>query len=286
MLLTLKIVLVPCIIALISFAGRVWGPRVSGLLGGLPVVAGPIVVFVALEQGMSFGAAAAAAALAGVSSIGLFCFCYAVATMYIQPHEASRFSCVAKCVLVGWSGFGLSTIFLSRLPLSLVSAFVLSIAVLTLITRFFPKFTAPLSKPEISAIEIFVRMVAAVVILLTITFFADVMGPKYSGLIAPFPVAGTVLAGFTHYNSGTHATRQLLLGFVCGNVGMAVFFLTLALSMGSHGLVLGVPLSIVLSVVSVYLVSRFRSYLQGAADTQFKPLSNEDIPTTLLSSDS
>lgn len=36
MLLTLKIVLVPSIIALISFAGRVWGPRVSGLLGGLP----------------------------------------------------------------------------------------------------------------------------------------------------------------------------------------------------------------------------------------------------------
>lgn len=171
--------------------------------------------------------------------------------------------------------------------MSLVSAFVLSILVLTFITRFFPKFTAPLSKPEMfNHRECLCGWLQQLSSLLTITFLLDVMGPKYSGLIAPFPVAGTVLAGFTHHNSGTHATGPELLGFVCGNVGMAVFFLTLALSMGSHGLVIGVPLSILLSVVSVYLVSRFRSYLPASADTQFKPLSKDNIPAPLLSSDS
>jgi uncharacterized membrane protein (GlpM family) len=38
-------------ILLVSLAGRRWGTKVAGILSGMPVVAGPIVVLMAIDQG-------------------------------------------------------------------------------------------------------------------------------------------------------------------------------------------------------------------------------------------
>lgn len=47
-MLLLKLTLVPLFIALVTLAGKRWGNRLAGILGGLPIVAGPIVVLLAL----------------------------------------------------------------------------------------------------------------------------------------------------------------------------------------------------------------------------------------------
>jgi len=65
MLFVIKLVLVPLLIAAITAAGERLGPRIAGALTGLPVVAGPIALFIALEQGPAFAARAAVATLAG-----------------------------------------------------------------------------------------------------------------------------------------------------------------------------------------------------------------------------
>ncbi len=57
--LLLKLFLVPALIALVTLAGRRWGPAVAGWLSAFPVVAGPILGFIALEQGAAFAARAA-----------------------------------------------------------------------------------------------------------------------------------------------------------------------------------------------------------------------------------
>ncbi len=62
----LKLLIVPAFILLVSLAGRRWGTTVAGILAGMPVVAGPIVVLVALEQGVGFGIYTATAAVTGV----------------------------------------------------------------------------------------------------------------------------------------------------------------------------------------------------------------------------
>ena len=48
MTLLLKLVLVPGLIALVTLAGRRFGPRVGGWLNALPLVAGPVLFFLAL----------------------------------------------------------------------------------------------------------------------------------------------------------------------------------------------------------------------------------------------
>lgn len=51
--LALKLTLVPLLIYLVTLAGRRWGPAVAGWLA-FPIVAGPTLLTLALEQGLPF----------------------------------------------------------------------------------------------------------------------------------------------------------------------------------------------------------------------------------------
>src|SRR4051794_1227544 len=51
----LKLVLVPSLIAGATLAGRQWGAFVAGWLSALPLVAGPILFFIAIEQSIVRG---------------------------------------------------------------------------------------------------------------------------------------------------------------------------------------------------------------------------------------
>jgi hypothetical protein len=65
--LALKLLLIPSFIGLVSLAGRLWGPTVAGWLAGLPVVAGPILFLLWLEQGAEFARSATVYSLAAVA---------------------------------------------------------------------------------------------------------------------------------------------------------------------------------------------------------------------------
>lgn len=76
-ILVLKLVLVPALIAGITLAGRRWGPAVAGWLSAFPVVAGPILGFMAIEQGPAFASTSAAGTLSAVLTILVFGIAYA-----------------------------------------------------------------------------------------------------------------------------------------------------------------------------------------------------------------
>src|SRR5512132_4421333 len=77
--LVLKLVLTPLLIAAASLAGRRWGPAVGGWFVGLPLTSGPIALFLALDHGAGFAAAAAVGSLAGALAEAAFCLAYAAA---------------------------------------------------------------------------------------------------------------------------------------------------------------------------------------------------------------
>ena len=77
MTLALKLVLTPALIAIATLAGRRFGPSIGGWLVGLPFTSGPVSLFLALEQGTSFAAAAASGSIAGAAASALFAVVYA-----------------------------------------------------------------------------------------------------------------------------------------------------------------------------------------------------------------
>jgi len=107
----------------------------------------------------------------------------------------------------------------------------------------------PSSKPP--AWEIPIRMLAATAVVVTLTGVAHSLGPRLSGLLTPFPVAATILGGFTHHFEGAAAAVRLFRGLVAGLFAFALFFLIVALTIERWGLAASFGLA-ALAAVSLY----------------------------------
>ena len=240
MLLILKIFLVPIIILLISYAGRVLGPAISGWLGGLPIIAGPILLFLNFDQGAVFASSAAMGALAGVSSLVTFCFVYA---------HISKIFGVALSLSVSVFIFLLTTsIFMFWEP-GASSLFLLAIILIFSASKLLPSVSNGKIAYAVPNREIAFRMFAAAVLVLAITGASSILGPRLSGLLAPFPIAGTILAGFSHYYYGHEAAVILIRGFLRGLLGMAIFDYVLVILGPSQGFGLSFAIGILGALV-------------------------------------
>jgi hypothetical protein len=223
----LKLVLAPALIAAISIAGQRFGARIAGSLTALPVVAGPIALFIAIEQGGSFGARAAQGALAGEISLGAFCTVYAWTSL--------RFSWLA-CLPLALAAFAAATLALDAADLSLAGAALAGIAVPLGVPRLLPSPAAPAGGRPIPLRELTVRMAAGALLVVAVTAAASALGPRLAGLLTPFPIATTVLTVFSHRGSGAAFAVQLLRGLCSGLLGMTAFFLVVAIAIPPLGI--------------------------------------------------
>ena len=104
-------------------------------------------------------------------------------------------------------------------------------------------------------------MVVATAFVLALTGFASLLGPRLSGLLAPYPIYATILAVFTHYAQGAASARRLLRGLITGVFSFAVFFLVIAELVVPFGIMLAFGLATLLALashgVSLYLLRKY-----------------------------
>jgi uncharacterized membrane protein (GlpM family) len=217
--LLLKLTLVPLFIAAVTLAGRRWGAGVAGLLGGFPVVAGPIVLFLALEQGPQFGALAATAAISAIAGLLVFAVAYCWASIN-WPWPAAL-----GCALAAWLVAAAGLALLPALPQ--VALAVAGLA-LFLTPRLLPQ-SLPSSAVKGSLSDLPYRMITGGLLTLAVTGAAASLGEVWSGLLAVFPIIGLVLAVFTHRAQGPYQVAHMYRGMVRGLYSFAAFFLVLAL---------------------------------------------------------
>jgi hypothetical protein len=248
-MLLLKLLLVPTLIALITLAGRRWGPAVAGWLAGFPVVAGPILLMIGIEQGPLFAAQGAQSALTAVLANLGFSIGYSWAALRLPWYA---------CLAVGVLAFGLAGTALSLLPLPLWGAVALTVAGLWLAPHAFPKreFMAPLARP--SPLELPARMAAGAVLTLLVTVFAHRLGPQFSGLFAVFPVMSLVFGVFSHLTWGAAGAIRLLSGMVRGLYAFVAFCPAVAILVPLIGVGLG--FSAALSFALLMQAATFRRY--------------------------
>lgn len=244
-----KIVLAPGFVIGASLTARRFGPRVGGLVGGLPVVAGPILLVFALEHGTKFAAQAAAGTLLGMVSLSVFIVVYARAAVYM-PWLAS--------LLVGWAGFAAMTVLLDGISVSAGAALAIVLVALTLTMALLPRhMQEPDSRADPPAWDLPVRACSALALVLVLTALAGHLGAHLSGLLAPFPVVASVLAVFTHILHGEEDVARILRGFVLGLVAYALFSFVLAVSLQSLGVAGGFTVAIACAVVTQALMLTF-----------------------------
>lgn len=222
-LMAAKILLSPLCVVAVSLAGRRWGMAVAGVLGGLPVVAGPILLVETILHGRDFGAEAAAGTLLGLAALSAFVVVYGRVAATAGP---------APSVLCGWTAFLLGVAILSPVqpPVALSLIFVAVCFALGL--RLLPP--APSSPPAAATPpwwDLPARALAALGLVLVLTAASGALGPHLSGLLAPFPIITSVLAVFTHAHGGFPQVSVLLRNFLFGFYGFAAFCFTLAVAL-------------------------------------------------------
>lgn len=192
----------------------------AGWLAGLPVVTGPILFFLAIEQGPAFTATAASAALSAALGSVSFSLAYA--------HVAQR-QPWPLALLAGLASWAAAALLLSILPVS-VPLVSLGIALATLLIApgLFPVLSVPPGARAIGLIEMACRMLAGALLTLSVTMASNTLGQAWSGLLAVFPVLGLVLAVFSHRAQGAADAAVTLRAMVGGLYAFAAFCFTLS----------------------------------------------------------
>lgn len=245
MLLLLKLGLVPSIVLLVSLAGRRWGATVAGRLSSFPVVAGPILIFLSVERSPMFAAEAAAATVAGIGALAAYVLTYAwMAVRHDWPLS------LAVAYVVYGSCAWLATLWAGPVWLhALVSA-----GILLLVVRCLPQAPPAGAPPRAVRFELPLRMVCGAALVLFITWLAEVIGPRGSGVLAAFPMLATVLTVFSHRNAGAAFVVVLLRGIAWGCFSMMAFCLTVALMLPQFSAWLTFPLAVLAALAMTALV--------------------------------
>jgi hypothetical protein len=241
-LLLTKLLLAPGFVVAASLIARRFGPRVGGLIAGLPVVAGPILLAYALAHGRAFAAGAAVGTMLGLVSLIVFVVVYA--------RLAGRARWFLS-MLGGWLGFALATAVFSSVSVPAGAALAIAAGGLAAGLALLPRgldVDAPPAPPP--AWDLPMRALCAIALVLALTAAAGWLGARLSGLLAPFPVIATVLATFTHAQHGTAEVRRLLRWLLGGYGAFALFCFLLATTLRPLGTSAGFMLAAAASVLA------------------------------------
>lgn len=235
--LLVKLFAAPLLIGLASLAGKRWGPSIAGLLGGLPLVGGPVVVALWLTSGPQYAHEVALAAPAGVwANIAYFLILGRVSANW-RWYTAIPFA---------WACYLLAGIAISAAGLA--HSLVLGLAIIPAgwlaATRWLSKPQSVPGPVHLPHVELLARIAAAAALVISLTAASDLLGSELTGILTGAPIAAVVIPAFTLANAGRDAMLIALRGFLTGMMGFAVFFLILAPAIAPLGALAFLPATI------------------------------------------
>ena len=173
-------------------------------------------------------------------------------------------------LLAGWSSFLLGLLFFKEVQANIPTTWVLLAGTCTIGYRVLPAPPSIAPGPPHSKWDLPLRMIAAAALVIVLTGAADRLGPEWSGLLAPFPVATAIIAAFTHAQRGVDAVVVYFRGFLPALVSFGLFCLVLAIALEPLGLTVALILALVvqLSTQTVTLLSMTRAAATNHRDAE------------------
>ena len=243
----MRLALVPLAVWVASLAARRWGHAASGYLGGLPLIGGPITLFLALDHGVDFAARSALFTLAAIA---------AQAAHLLAVAHVGRTRGWAASLAAGWTSFALVACVVAALPLSPELALGLAVAGLAAAWRWLPHVHGHAPPPAIPPMELRLRIAAAFVLAAAILWSAPRLGPVVSGVLLSVPITGSIMPPFTLALYGPEALARLTRGFVVGLSGFAAFFFVVASALPSWGVTGAFGVAVAAALAAVFLAGR------------------------------
>lgn len=250
--LALKVLLAPGFIVAASVTSRRFGVAVAGVVAGLPAIAGPILLVLALQHGRAFAQRAAVGTLLGMVALVVFVLAYAAVCKRARWPWA---------LAVGWGSFFVAIAALRLVHVGSTTALVAACAACACALLLLPRATSAGRRAHAHPPhDLALRAACAVVPVVSVTAAARALGPQLSGLLATFPVITPVLAAFTQAQLGGEEAVRLLRAMTVGFFAYALFCFTVAVGIDSRGtavtFVVATALALLMQTAAVVVTRR------------------------------
>jgi hypothetical protein len=222
-----KIFAVPILVAAATLAVRRWGARVGGLMMGLPVMTGPVVLFLAVDQGEAFAARATTAVLLAVAALGPWTL-----TLHRLAGRYSLVVALTAALLVFFAiSFVLQSLVFGLRPAALLATLSVLASLLLM-----PQERTLLRAAAAPWWDIWFRMIVTAGLVVAVTLLADRLGPRISGLLGSLPIVSGVVVCFTLQQSGAAVARAVLRGVTTAMLAFIAFFLVVGETIEAWGI--------------------------------------------------
>lgn len=243
----------------VTLAAERLGPRLGGLIAATPQLSVLALVFFTLEQGREFAAETAFWTIPGMcATIPIYFVYLAVAERVGGPRLLS----IAAGGLAGLGAFALAIALIGLLPLTRATTVPFAALVCLVAARLVRRWpdTAPLVRVRASAGLLLARAAVSAGMVIGITAAAHALGPKWSGLVAGFPVNSMPVMAILHYHYGARTIEPMVKLWPPGAFGICLFNLAAWFTLPR----LGIAGSLLVSyaVDAVYLVALNWSWLR------------------------
>ncbi len=241
----MTLLLAKILISVIVVLGLSWiaehvNPRIAGILSGMPLGAVLVLFFVGLELGPEFATESALYAIPSITATLAFALGYYFASR-IKSSVSPLLSTLCGLICYFTIAGGLKSITFD-LPLGIG----LSLIALSLTAYFFR--SSETSKIQKKIRMTFPRMLfrsaMAAGFVVAITTFADLTGPKWSGLLIGFPMTFLPFLLIIHMTYSGEQVRTIIRNFPLGLAGLLCFLIITTQTIP----LLGVNLSILVAL--------------------------------------
>ncbi len=209
-----KAILTAITVAAVLMMAQSLGRRVAGIFSGLPIISAPVLLWVALDQGVVFAAHAALGVVAACGLMVLFCLTY---------ERVARRTNAFFTIIVSLVTMWVAALIVAAFDASLATVFVAAIAACMAATRLIPNPSSVSSKSHCRRSVIVLTALVAGAMSAVIGAHAREVGPLWAGLIASLPIISVCVLIHQQITATHHDVQRFLHGYLMGLVGKACF---------------------------------------------------------------
>lgn len=230
-------------------------PRLGGLILGLPIGTGIVMVFYAIEQGISFVLTSIPYGILGLTCALFFCFGFYVGGKIApqKPLINTLLAFSSGCLLFLLAGYTLNLFHFNVYGSILLLLLTISLSI-KVYSRV-PKFSSKSSGNASLSSQIF-RILFVTALVLSITGGAGIFGTKWSGIMASFPTGLSSASIVLCYLYGNEKYPIVLKYFSFSITTLLVFYLSLLYALPLLGTALGFVAAYTASAVYLLILNR------------------------------
>jgi hypothetical protein len=222
-MLAAKIVAAAIIVVAASRATARAGPLLGAMIATLPVSAGPVYVFLALDHGAAFISESARMSVAATAATAAFVAAHAVAAQHLATPAS-----LASATLA-WFAVALA---LQLRDWSFAEACLIYAAAFVLAIRGLRRFAVAIDAPPVprARFDLALRALLVAAVVVATTFASHAFGPAVAGVLATYPVVFTCLVLILQPRCGGPFTASVLVNGLKGLLGFGLALATLHLA--------------------------------------------------------